>query len=379
MDHLAPQLAEAHARTSSGVQFSLSPSDSAEGFRALLSGEADFAASTRAPTFAEQNQAKENGYDLAQSGHIIGVDVIAISTHGSNPLDSLTYDQVIGIFCSNAIDNWSYLGRDDQPIRVVALPPHSGTRALFEDFFCGPKGFHRNVEIGESSKISEILGTDTSAISFISMSHRAGKTMALRPEAQAKAVVPSKKNIIRGVYPLAQDLVLYSGEELSEPAESFLDWIKSPAGQDVVDEAHFVPLFLRPELMDEPRPLRETIHFEPGSSRPTSRSIARIGLLIEELRERVGEHNHIVLEGYTDNREADPRELSEKRAATVKDILSEALPDRFFEIIPRGKVHPIAPNETPFGRQRNRRVQIYLADEEVQVPNEDVAIEPDAP
>ena len=131
--------------------------------------------------------------------------------------------------------------------------------------------------------------------------------------------------------------------------------------------------------MDEPRPLRETIHFEPGSSRPTSRSIARIGLLIEELRERVGEHNHIVLEGYTDNREDNSGELSQQRAETVKEILSEALPDRFFEIIPRGKIHPIAPNETPYGRQRNRRVQIYLADEETQNATDDVAIEADTP
>ena len=364
MDRLIPQLAEAHSRSIGTTEFNLSRTNNATGIKKLLDGRSNLAASTREPTYAEQRQAKVNGYSLSDSEHIIGVDVLAVATHGANPLSSLTYDQVIGIFCTEAIDNWSYLGQESQPIRVVVRPPSSGSRALFEDFFCGPKGFHRLVEVAEASKITEILNTDENAISFISLSQRAGKPMALRPETQAKPVVPSKKNIIRGAYPLAQDLVLYTAGQPSSDVQDFLNWIESPAGQDVVDEADFVPLFLRPEMMNEPRPLRETVHFEASSSRPTARSIARIGLLIDELKERVGEHNHIVLEGYTDAREANQMELSHQRAATVKEILSEALPDRFFEIIPRGKLLPIAPNETPYGRQRNRRVQIYLADEE---------------
>ena len=378
MDRLIPELAAGHARAHRSIQFTLSPSSNTLGFKGLLEGKYDLVAATRNHTFAEQSQAKANGYSLAGNQHVIGVDVIAVATHGSNPLDSMTYDQVIGIFCTEAIDNWSYLGQIDQKIRVLVRPQNSGTRALFEDFFCGPKGFHKQVEVADANQIANTLKTDPTTISFISMSQRAGKAMALRPEAQAKVIIPSNKNIIRGAYPLAQDLVLYSAGPAKGAAKEFLAWIMSPAGQDVLDEAHFVPLFLRPELMDEPRPLRETVHFEPNSSRPTSRSIARIGLLISELKERVGEHNHIVLEGYTDSQEADSTELSQQRATTVKNILSEALPDRFFEIIPRGKAFPIAPNETPYGRQRNRRVQIYLADEEKQNTGTDEDLETDA-
>ena len=58
--------------------------------------------------------------------------------------------------------------------------------------------------------------------------------------------------------------------------------------------------------------------------------------------------------------------LSLDRANAVEQILKEALPDSFFEIIPRGGIRPLAPNDTPFGRSRNRRVQVYLAAEEDQ-------------
>ena len=87
-------------------------------------------------------------------------------------------------------------------------------------------------------------------------------------------------------------------------------------------------------------------------------------MLIDELRDRAGEFRHVVLEGYTDNREEDTTDLSYSRAETIRNLLQAELPGLYFEIIPRGAANPIAPNDTPYGRQRNRRVQIYLAAEE---------------
>ena len=85
-----------------------------------------------------------------------------------------------------------------------------------------------------------------------------------------------------------------------------------------------------------------------------------------------------MLEGYTDSQEEDPTSLSQSRAEVVRDLLKEDLPGLFFEIIPRGAVRPIAPNETPFGRQQNRRVQIYLGEEEKDDPaDQGVEAEPE--
>ena len=368
IEKLLPPLTSTHKRTRDSMDFDLNAVGSRNGIRMMLAGETDLAATTLPITAADREQAAAFSFDLDKGLNIAAVDVIAVAVHGSNPLESLTYDQIIGIFCTMEIDNWSFLGMENAPIRTLVRNPDSGTRALFEDFFCGARGIHRRAEIGSAKEIEQALFDDATVISFISLSQRAGKALALRPEAQARPISPSKKNIIRGAYPLAQDLTLYSRGPAKGMAQKFLKWIGSPAGQDVVDEADFVPLYLRPELMDEPRPLRETVNFDLGSSQPTARSIARIGLLIDELKGRAGEHNHIVLEGFTDTQEENPIELSQKRAEKVRDILSEALTGRFFELIPRGSAHPIAPNETQFGRQRNRRVQIFLADEEREDP-----------
>jgi len=51
--------------------------------------------------------------------------------------------------------------------------------------------------------------------------------------------------------------------------------------------------------------------------------------------------------------------LSERRAATVERFLvSSGVPKERLGAVGRGESAPVAPNETPVGRQRNRRVEL---------------------
>jgi phosphate transport system substrate-binding protein len=363
---LLPALAEVHERTVGTIAFEIENAESGAAMRALLAGEIELAASSRGHTPAEEEQARVNGFSLGGEGsrHVVAVDVVAVSVHPSNLAGSLTYDQMIGVFCTGTIDDWSFLGQDPLRIRPVAPPEDTGSRILFEDFFCGPRGLHRNVETLDLDTLADVLAADAGAVGFGSMAREVGKVIGLRPDPRGPALLPSQQNIIRGSYPLYHDELLYSAGPPDGAAAEFLVWIASPAGQEVVDEARYVPLFLRPERLDDPRPLRETIHFETGTSELTLRSRARLQMLTEELKERVGAAHHVVLEGFADSHEPDAVPLSEERAAAVRDLLAAELPGVYFELIPRGAERPIAPNETPYGRERNRRVQVYLADEE---------------
>ncbi len=363
---VARALAKTHAETRGTMRFEITRADEGEAVRQLLDGDIDIAAIARDPLPTEEEQARANGYSLLAEGsrHIIGVDVVALAVHPDNPIDNLTYDQIIGMFCTREIDDWSFLGMEPAPIRVLSRPHTSGTRVVFEDFFCGPKGIHPRIEEAEPEAIADALAHDPHAIAFVSLHENVGKILGVRPDPAGPPVRPSQQNIIRGSYPLYRDLVLLTAGPPRGVAKQFIDFALSPAGQEVIDENRIVPLFLRPERMDEARPLRETIHFDPGSTQPNLRSTARLQLLIDELRDRAGEYRHVVLEGYTDDREDNPLDLSFSRAETVRNLLQAELPGLYFEIIPRGPANPIAPNDTPYGRQRNRRVQIYLADED---------------
>lgn len=365
---LMPALTKAHEASRGDLTFTVSGGGTGAGIRQLLADDLEVAAASRKHRPSDEEQAKVYGFSLRdrQTRHIIGMDVIAIKVPESSPIESLTYDQVIGIFCDRTIDNLQFLGEGfpDVPLVPIARDPRSGTRALFEDFFCGPRGIHDRIEARDTNAILAALQGDEQVISFSTMTEEAGKVVALRAVNGADPVEPSQKNIANGSYPLYRDLYLYTRGPATGNAKAFIDWVLSPAGQDIVDEHRFVPIYHRTSAFDGARPLRETIHFEPGEAYPNQRSIARIQLLVQELRERNRPGTHIVLEGFTDNREKDSIALSEQRANTVKDLLAQQLDKPFFEIIPRGRFRPLAPNDTPFGRQRNRRVQIYLADEE---------------
>jgi outer membrane protein OmpA-like peptidoglycan-associated protein len=104
--------------------------------------------------------------------------------------------------------------------------------------------------------------------------------------------------------------------------------------------------------------------FDPGSSmlRPGGqRLVARLGDFLREYPDRT-----IAIEGFTDSAPTDALsiELSERRAAAVRVALVEEGVDasRVF-VRGYGKAFPVATNDTPEGRQRNRRVEIVISEE----------------
>jgi outer membrane protein OmpA-like peptidoglycan-associated protein len=67
--------------------------------------------------------------------------------------------------------------------------------------------------------------------------------------------------------------------------------------------------------------------------------------------------------GHTDSTGSEDynRQLSEQRAASVSQFLMvQGLPSSRIQTAGRGEAYPIASNDTPEGRQRNRRVELTL-------------------
>jgi outer membrane protein OmpA-like peptidoglycan-associated protein len=76
-------------------------------------------------------------------------------------------------------------------------------------------------------------------------------------------------------------------------------------------------------------------------------------------------------EGHTDSVGTDEfnQQLSEKRALAVRDfLLEQGLPIASLGAHGFGKNMPVAPNDTPAGRQRNRRVELIVAGDVIGIP-----------
>ena len=73
----------------------------------------------------------------------------------------------------------------------------------------------------------------------------------------------------------------------------------------------------------------------------------------------------VLIEGHTDSRGSDAynEALSERRArAVATELESRGIPAAQVQTMGRGKNYPVASNDTPEGRQQNRRVEIVFSD-----------------
>jgi outer membrane protein OmpA-like peptidoglycan-associated protein len=104
--------------------------------------------------------------------------------------------------------------------------------------------------------------------------------------------------------------------------------------------------------------------FEPGTttlSASSSTTIDRLAQFMRDYPER-----SVRIEGHTDSAGSETAnlELSERRAAAVRaQLIARGLEAGRIETLGYGEERPIATNDTPRGRQENRRVEIVVSDE----------------
>lgn len=107
--------------------------------------------------------------------------------------------------------------------------------------------------------------------------------------------------------------------------------------------------------------------FGSGAAEPTGEIDSKLALVVPSLRTLAQEHE-IFVEGHTDDQPIHNDyfdsnwELSTARATSVARLLIEkyGLPRERMGAVGYGDTRPVAPNATPEGRARNRRVVLFV-------------------
>jgi chemotaxis protein MotB len=107
--------------------------------------------------------------------------------------------------------------------------------------------------------------------------------------------------------------------------------------------------------------------FASGAAEPTAEIDSKIAMLVPNLR-KLGADHDILVEGHTDNQQIhniyfdSNWELSTARATSVTRLLIEkyGIPPGHIGAVGYGDTHPIAPNDTPENRAKNRRVVFFV-------------------
>lgn len=171
-------------------------------------------------------------------GTQIAIDGIAVVTNKNNKVEDLTVEQVKDIF-TGKITNWKEVGGADAQIVVVSREEGSGTRDGFQDIL----GFESE-ELTKDAQISDGSGNvkstvegNENAIAYISFGYVKDGIKSVKID----GVEANDDNVVAGKYPISRPfLVVNKKDAMSDEAKSFVDFIMSEEGQNIVSEEGFI-------------------------------------------------------------------------------------------------------------------------------------------
>jgi len=342
---------------------------SATAFTDLASGEAEIGMASRAIKPGETQDLSAKGLgDLTSDANqrVIGLDGVAIIVNEANPLDSMTKDEVAAVFSGGmSARHWNLYGRDEK----------SGTWDTFKDRVLGTNALGMAKRFEDSRELAAAVSRDPDGIGFVGLPYAVGVKVLKIAERGAIALRPNTLTVRTEDYPLSRRLYFYVPANAKPEAREFARFALSAAGQEVVEKAGFVGQ--KPEIaaaVETPRNapagyvqlirqadrLTQGFRFRTGSSVLEPKAVDDLKRLSAAMS---GEYagRSVILIGFADSTgsPAANKVLSERRAQAVAGQLkSEGVTPGL--VVEFGQELPVADNGTEDGRERNRRVEVWL-------------------
>ena len=248
MVNLGQAWSEDFMKTNPTISIAVTGGGSGTGFAALLQGTTDIAQASRNMEPKEIEQANKKGINPKEI-HAAN-DGITLVVNLANPVSKLTFQQLSAIF-TGKIKNWKELGGADEKIVALSRERNSGTHVFFLEHVVklgdkkNPNEFAPAVLMMPSSQaIIEEVKANKAAIGYVGLGYLTAKEKALAVAKDQKSpyVVPTVATVTEKKYPVSRSLLFYTNGEPSGEVKSFIDYVLSPVGQQIVLKMDFVPV-----------------------------------------------------------------------------------------------------------------------------------------
>lgn len=246
----AQSWAEAYGKIKPNVAIAVTGGGSGTGVAAMIAGTVDIANSSRPMSEKEIKQAQEHGQQPME--HIVGFDALAVYLNAANPLKEITKEQLAQIYGRDGtIVNWSDLGVtvpgcQDGKMVLVSRQNNSGTYAYFKEHVIGEKGKFRQgtLDMHGSKDVVDLVEKTPCAIGYSGLAYVTDhmKALCVAPEAGKPCVKPTEQTAFDGTYPIARPLFMYTNGAPSGELKKYMDWIKSDAGQCIIEKEGYAPM-----------------------------------------------------------------------------------------------------------------------------------------
>ena len=188
--------------------------------------------------------AEENGTAYAYTQ--IGYEAFVFFVHKDNPIESLTLEQIKGIY-SGKITNWQEVGGHDEKIVPFQRNEGSGSQSMFLRLMGDTPVLEPDTktQIGGMGEIIEEVADYKNKSTSIGFSFRYYvEGMIKNPDIKMIAVngvAPTKENIKNGTYAIIAPVyaVTYEGNPKKSVGQ-LIEWILSEEGQYIINETGYV-------------------------------------------------------------------------------------------------------------------------------------------
>ena len=350
----------------------------AAGFKALGGHETDIVVSPRRLLATERDALAPLG-DMTSpaSEHLLGLGGLAIVVNAANALPGLRRDQITAIF-TGAITDWSALGGSAGPINVYGLGGTTELGANFSTLALGGNALAANAKhLTDAAAVAAAIAADPRGIGFVDLPDILQTRAVPIADTGATPVAPTDHMAIAHEdYPFAYRVYLYTAPAAAPGfAQRFVEYAQSPAGQAVVEQQGLVSQTAKPAAPPPPqtvagsykqfvagaKKIAITYHFEPNSIILDQKSQRDIDRVKNYMLSNHFSQDQLILVGFADN-QGDPvanLAVSKKRADAVA-ALFVADGVKPGKVAGFGDALEVADNATEDGREKNRRVEVYI-------------------
>lgn len=237
---LSQKIAEEFMKANPSASVTVTGGGSGVGIAALLEGTTELAQLSRKIKFDERNKLKEKGKTVKEV--IAAYDALAVVVHPSNKVTNLTREQLEGIF-TGKIKNWKEVGGADMAIIPYSRETSSGTYEFFKESVLKNKNYMSGImSMPATGAIIQSISQTKGAIGYVGLAYLNKDVKAIHTsyDGGKTFVEPTVATAKNETYPIVRPLYYYYDTATESKVKTFLDFILSGKGQQIVSEIGFI-------------------------------------------------------------------------------------------------------------------------------------------
>ncbi len=356
-----------------------------EAIRQLRNGSADLIVISRPLAPADRADLRLLGeFATPATEMVIALDSVAVVVAPANPLGQISVAQLRDLFAGR-VGNWSQVPGSGQngPIKLYAMADSLPVVDTFRTAVMAGDALAASlVRIDNPDALLRTVATDASAIGLVSLQHAHSAKVLPVTDGRSLAMQPSRLLVATEDYPLTRRLWMYVPQHASVTARRFAEFAQSDAGQAVVEQAGFVGQAVAAhgsdalrtpglpaeylKLAQGARRLSVNLRFKGDGSELDAKARRDLARIVESLRTAPAP---LMLIGFSDDAGStagNVRAATDRASAAARALAAAGL--RGAQVHGLGAVAPLADDRSADGRERNRRVEVWLGESVATAP-----------